>query len=829
MNESRPIESVGSCAARPSRLARKLGAGIPAALCVGLAAAAFAALPPGARAQGKAELDLLHSAWPSKWVTCQGAIARNPGVYHFRKRLALGEAPPHFIIHVSADNRFVLFVNAARVGEGPARGDLDHWRYETFDIGPLLRRGDNVLAATVWNCGALAPVAQMGDQTGFLVQGDSAAESAADTDPSWEAKEEKGQGFRPINGADVPNYYAASPGEFLDGALYDWDWQTSSLAWNPAVALGTGEPGHYAKPTPVGTGSGDNRWLLVSDGLPQMEYAEIPIGKIVRVTGIGGLERMPATIPAHTKASILIDGGAMTTAYPELVMGRGKAAAVRLTYAEALVDAKGQKGNRNETANRTILGLTDTLVSDGGAHRAWSPLWWRAWRYLQVDVQTEDEPLDIEALGARYSGYPFRERASFDVGDPAIARIWEVGTRTARMNAHETYMDCAYWEQLQYIGDTRIQALISYVEFGDDRLARQALDAYDNSRIAEGLTQSRYPSALEQVIPTFSLLWIGMVHDYWLYRPDGGQLSDWIPHTRSVIDWYARHQRPDGLLGIMPWWNYGDWTKDFDFGVPPQDADGGSALLSLYFAATLRDAADLEASLGNAAIADGYRGRASEIGKSVYRLCWDEPRGLLADTPSHTHFSEQTNSLGVLLDVVPRDRQATVMRAVLAHRPPGAPVPGPGEFSPASIYFRFYVARAMDHAGLADLYLDSLGPWRSMLDIGLTTWAETAEPTRSDDHAWSAHPNYDLLTLVAGIRPASPGFRTVLVEPHLAGLAGLNARMPHPAGEIAASYRKTGGGWDFEVSLPPGVTGTFRFAGRTEALASGPNHLDFRR
>jgi alpha-L-rhamnosidase len=818
MNET-PVD--GSAVSTP--------AGDPTALALGILLWAFAAFALPARSDGKESLDLIHSSWPSKWITCPRAAGRSPGVYHFRKRLFLAAPAAHFVIHVSADNRFVLFVNGARVGEGPARGDLDHWRYETFDIGPLLRRGDNVLASTVWNCGALAPVAQMADQTGFLVQGDSERESAADTDPSWEAKEEKGQGFLPIESSDVPNYYAASPGEFMDGGLYDWDWQSSSPGWDSAVPLGTGEPGHYAKPTPVGTGSGDNRWLLVADRLPQMEYREMPIGRIVRVEGMAPVGGFPWTVPARSKVSILIDGGAMTTAYPELVMGRGKRATVRLTYAEALVDAAGHKGNRNETANRRILGLRDRLISGGGGHRAWTSLWWRAWRFLQVDVETQDEPLDIESLSARYSGYPFSPRASVDVGDPEISRIWEVGTRTARMNAHETYMDCAYWEQLQYIGDTRIQALISYVEFGDDRLARQALDAYDQSRISEGLTQSRYPSALEQVIPTFSLLWIGMIHDYWLYRPDDGSLSEWVPHTRSVLDWYARHQRPDRLLGIMPWWNYGDWTKDFDFGVPPQDPDGGSTQLSLTYAAALRDAADLEAYLGNGAVADGYRGRASEIEKAVYRLCWDESRGLLADTPSHSHFSEQANSLGVLLDVVPRDRQGAVIRAVLAHRPPGAPVPENGEFSPASIYFRFYVARALDHAGLADLYLGSLGPWRGMLAMGLTTWAETAEPTRSDDHAWSAHPNYDLLTLVAGIRPASPGFRTVLVAPHLAGLSVLNARMPHPDGEIEAHYAKAGDGWIFDVSLPPGVTGTLRWEGRTAALSSGPNRADFRR
>jgi hypothetical protein len=800
----------------------------PALPSLVLVAAAVAALAQPARSAGKPEPDLLHSEWPAKWIACPGAAARNPGVFHFRKRLTLDVVPGRFVIRVSADNRFELFVNGTRVGDGPARGDLDHWRFETFDISPMLHKGGNVLAATVWNCGALAPAAQMSDQTGFVVQGDTLAEARANTDASWEVEEEKGQGFLAINSAEVNNYYAASPGEILDGARYDWDWQNSPSPWSAAIPVGTGEPGRYPGPTPYGSGSGINRWFLVPDLLPPMEYSETPIGSLVRVEGISGVASLPTTIPAHSRASLLFDRGAMTTGYPELVVSQGKGSSVKVTYAEALVDSKGRKGNRNEVAGRRIQGLKDTFIPDGGSRRTWSPLWWRAWRYLQVDIETGDEALEVESLKAHFSGYPFREQGAFEASDPELAKIWEVGTRTARMNAHETYMDCAYWEQLQYIGDTRIQALISYVEFGDDRLARQALDAYDNSRIADGLSQSRYPCALNQVIPTFSLLWIGMLHDFWMYRLDNGALAGWVPHTRSVIDWYARHQRPDGLLGIMPWWNFGDWTRDFDFGVPPQDSDGGSALLSLYYMAALRDGADLEASLGNASIAEGYRQRADALGMSVHRLCWDEARGLLADTPAHGHFSEQTNSLGVILDVVPKERQASVMRAVLDHRG-GATVPGPGEFSPASVYFRFYVARALDHAGLDDQYLDSLGPWRDMLAIGLSTFAETAEPTRSDDHAWSAHPNYDLLTLVAGIRPGSPAFRTVAVAPHPGSLTSLSARMPHPDGDIAAHYEKSGNGWVFDLVLPAGLTGTFLWDGRTVPLKAGANHLDFRR
>jgi hypothetical protein len=81
-------------------------------------------------------------------------------------------------------------------------------------------------------------------------------------------------------------------------------------------------------------------------------------------------------------------------------------------------------------------------------------------------------------------------------------------------------MDCPYYEQMQYIGDTRIQALISLYVSGDDRLMRNAIEQFDDSRIPEGLTFSRYPSNIIQLYPGFSLFWVAMVHDYHRHRPD---------------------------------------------------------------------------------------------------------------------------------------------------------------------------------------------------------------------------------------------------------------------------------------------------------------------
>jgi hypothetical protein len=322
-------------------------------------------------------------------------------------------------------------------------------------------------------------------------------------------------------------------------------------------------------------------------------------------------------------------------------------------------------------------------------------------------------------------------------------------------------MDTPYYEQLQYIGDTRIQALISYAVAGDGRLARQAIEAFNNSRIPEGITLSRYPSSLNQHIPTFSLLWIGMVHDWWMYQPDTEPVKESLEGVESVLHWFQGYEQPDGMLEKFPWWSFVDWVSKGD--IPTYDAEGRSCTITLQYLGALDDAADLEQAVGDPVIARREKGEAESVRSSIYEDCWSEPRGLMAETPDKKGFSQQANILAVLYDVIPKDRQQEVMRKVLAIEPGTTP---DGVLS-ASYYFRFYMARALDHAGMGDEYLGSIEPWRNMLALHFSTWPETPVDTRSDSHAWSAHPIYDLLTLVAGIEPASAGFKTVRIAPHL--------------------------------------------------------------
>jgi len=795
-------------------------------ICAALVAICASELAAGGRGQSAAHADWARERWTAQWIACPEAPQRDAGVFHFRKTIDLADHSKKFVVYVSADNRFILFVNGTRIGEGPASSDLGHWKYETFDLRPFLHNGKNVIGATVWNFGTQAPVAQMTSRAGFILQGDDEAEQIANTDDSWEVEIESGHRASATDFMSLlRSYYAGPPGEFIDGRRYDWDWNRAAVAsegatrWRKAMMLGKGAARESSDSPTI--------WMLQPDPLPQMEYTEMPAGLVVASSGLDS-QNVQATrfrVAARAKASVLLDAGTLTTAYPEIILSEGTDARLRLTYAEALVDQQGKKGNRNETQGRHILGVFDEFIADGGKNRSFIPLIWRTWRYLQIDVTTGDQPLEVEKLRVWFTAYPFRVEARFASSDPELAKIWEIGWRTARLCAHETYMDTPYWERLQYVGDTRIQALVSYVVSGDDRLARQAIDAIDSSRIPDGITASRYPSQLPQFIPTFSLLWVGMVHDFFTYRDDAEFVRRHLPGTRTVLDWFLRHQRADGLMGKLPWWPFLDWTHDFRAGVPPQEADGGSAPITLQFIEALRNAAELEQRLGDATRAKIYSERADKAAEAVRELCWDEKAGLVADTPRRSHFSQHANALAVSLDVIPREKQKGVVEKVLAASSAGARA-GDLALSEASYYFRFYLARAMEHAGMADAYLSTLQPWRDMLKMGLTTWAETPEPTRSDSHAWSAHPNFDLLRLVAGIRPAAPQFSEIVIEPHLGNLQNVTATMPHRKGRIEVGYTvESGGGTSAKIAVPEGVPVRLIWKGRTYSLRSGEQTL----
>lgn len=761
--------------------------------------------------------------WKASWITSKEAPRQAQSILHFRKEVEISAKPSKFVIHVSADNQYLLKVNGKYVGNGPSHSDVQHWKYTTYDIAPMLRSGKNLISATVWNFGEDAPVRQMSNRTGFLLDGDAANSVEIHTDDTWSVAIEKGMRALAMPVFPQHYYYVGSAPEKLDASQFRWEWDDPDAAasedagWHTASSIG--------RAASRGMMFAQTEWQLMADTLPLMERREEPPGKVVRLIGLSSAGDFPArqlTIPAHHQATILLDRGHLTAGYPDLAFSKGRGAEIKLTYAAALYNAQGRKGNRNDIKGKHIEGVYDLIYPDGSSDRNFSSLDWRTWRYLQLDVKTGEEALELGRFQAWFSAFPFVKTGKFDADDPLLASIMEVGYRTARLCAHDTYMDTPYWERLQYIGDTRIQTLISYVMTGDNRLARQAVQAFHNSVISAGITLSRYPTSVFQAIPGFSLFWIGMVHDFWMYNDDPEFVRSHLPAIRSVLNWFAERQNKNGLMGRLEWWPFVDWSNGFKGGDPPQEENGNSAILSLQFVEALRHAASLENALGLEDLARRDTEQADVISGAVRKLCWSQKYGLLADTPEKNHFSQHANAFGVWLNVIPKREQKRVMNKILSVDNSGFTAENiPPDMSLASYYFRFYMARALVHAGMGDRYLDTLGPWKEMLAEGLTTWAEKPPPTRSDSHAWSAHPNYDLLTTVAGIKPSSPNFGSVRIEPRPGNLKHVNAALPTPRGLVTVELDLRGPKPQATVTLPQGLNGTFVWKGKQHPVGAG--------
>ena len=781
------------------------------ALIVSLAASALFA--GGAQAQA--------------WITAPGVGKTDVTVLHFRKEIKLTKLPKAYSVDVSADNRFILYVNGKRVGEGPARGDLAHWRFERFDLRPYLKSGDNVIAAEVWNAVGDpskqglkgAPMAQISAGTGFWLRGKGAA-SVLDTGAKWRVSAQPGHSFASpfvpiVKVLKTGIWYAAGGAETIDGTKTDWNWagpRETSAQWTDA--------------TPI---AGDVAWTLVPDPLPAMSYADIPAGKVVRSSApsVSAFPKKPVVVPANSEATLLIDQNEMIAAYPGLMVSGGKDARISVTYAEALYDDKGHKGDRSEVDGRKIVGLSDTFIADGGARRTYRPLWWRTWRYMEITVKTGAEPLRLDGLSLNEDVYPFAEKGFFHSSDPELDKIWDIGWRTLKIDAHETFMDSAYWEQLQYVGDTRLENLVALAVSGDDRLPVQAIDAFGQSARPDGMIQSAYPSSSNNIIPTFGLLWIGMMHDYLMQSPDQAVLKRNLPGARKILDWYAPYVSANGLLKRNPEWNFVDWVGDPPIArekFPSFDKDSGtSCLTSLLYLGGLKQAADLETDAGDVAIAKKDADAAAGLSSAIEANCWDASRGLYANDPSKTIFSQHTNALAVLYDVAPKDRAASVLNKVT--RSNG--IEAPDGILESSYYFSWYLIHAFEHAGLGDRYLGQLQTWRDLTKLHYTTWPEQRGNTRSDTHAWSAHPTADLIGIVAGIQPASPGFATVRVAPHPGTLASFDAARPTPAGLVHVKYSGDRTTQTFIVALPTGLSGQFEWNGQMRALKPGKNSFTF--
>lgn len=468
------------------------------------------------------------------------------------------------------------------------------------------------------------------------------------------------------------------------------------------------------------------------------------------------------------------------------------------------------KGNRDEIYGKRFAGGGPVFRPDGGRERVFSPLWWEAGRYVEITVKTADEDLVLDSLKFEETRYPLAQDGATACDDADWDGIARVSLRSLQMCSHETFFDCPYYEQLMYVGDSRLEALTTYVVAHDARLPRKALAMFDASRVnSRGLTLANYPNAWAQVIPPFSVLWTLMVHDYALWRGDRAFVQSLMPGVRSVLETFAASRNADGLIPAPDGWNFMDWvpewkdpTQSRNWGMPPGADLGVNGLLQWLVVLALAKLADVETWLGEPELAARAARLAAEISSATQRVFFDKATGMFSEDAEHRHFSEHSQCLAILGGTLGEDAETALANRLMHYD---------GNIARTTIYFRHYLFEMLAKTGHADDIPEHLALWRGLVPNGLKTTIEEPEPSRSDCHAWGAHPLYHFYASTLGIRPAKMGFATVEVKPRLGAMEFASGKLPHPLGFIEVDLKKSadGRGHEGTVTLPAGLEGVF--------------------
>ncbi|MBS3769369.1 MAG: family 78 glycoside hydrolase catalytic domain [Bacteroidales bacterium] len=769
------------------------------------------------------ELDQYPVEWNSRWISHPEIDGASYNLLHFRKVFEMEEVPDQFIVHVSGDNRYRLYVNGEEVCYGPQLADVRHWRYETVDLAPYLKEGKNVIGAQVMNWGIDRSYGIISHRTAFLLQGYSRKETFLNTDydSNWKVLQNKAMHEKTVHWITgdqiVGGFYASNPTDSVVAENYPWKWKEAGYIdhhWKEPKVL-------FSKPkTNAGAGHG---WILQPRTTPIQKSEKEPFTRIARTSmdKVGEdfqFGQKSLKVRANSQQTIILDQGYVTLGYPKLHLSKGKGAHVQVKYTEALYNAANNKGNRNRIEGKTIKGISDVYMMDGGENRVFQPIWFRTFRFVQLEIKTKNQPLVIDDFYNVFSASPIHIEAKFNTHNPVYEKVWEVCSHGLDICAQDNLLSDAYYEQMQYVGDLRPHLKAWTALTGDLTYFRSAMEQFNNSRLPDGNITSCYPLKATFVHPTYSLIWIDMLHDLMMLDGNKKLIESYLGEIQEVFDYYESLINENGLVGDSKYHMFVDWYLPKG-GNSPVNKDGNSAILTLNYAYTLSNAGDIAEWLGYRKKAAYYRAQSRKYAEIVKNLCFDPDRGIYADDPGKTFYDQRASILAILADAHTSAEKKELMRKVLDEDT---------EYdSKANLFYYFYLFEAMKKTGVGN-FTETLKPWEKIVEKGMTATPEKRieQNPRSEVHPWTAHPVHYYFTLVAGIEPDSPGFRSVNITPQPGQLKNIEATYPTKHGNIILNMQfDKEGKVEGNITLPDEMTGSFRWKGEKKLLQPGPNKL----
>ncbi|OIN97053.1 hypothetical protein AUJ66_04495 [Candidatus Desantisbacteria bacterium CG1_02_38_46] len=774
--------------------------------------------------------------WKGNWIWTK--VGEKPRNFYLciRKTLKLNKKVRRATAFVSADSRYKFYINGKYVGRGVAKCDPKFQYYDVHNITKILRPGKNIIAAIIHHYGEETFSYLLG-RGGFLCQiemeySDSKKEIIG-TDKTWRVKQEKAWN------QDAPrSTVQIGFQEIYDARKEMSGWEKLNFddsGWDEPIVIG--------KP-PVEPWTNlierDIPFLAEKEILPVevIEIGECPQaidlnnikdisaildeelhlptrGAVLHPTKVGRVPEKNKTFlsigPCIDKSIYLVlDFGKEVSGFPRICLKGVDGGVIDFGYDEILI-----KNRVHPTRGGGAAGQSDRYIMKDGYQEHEQGFTWRGFRYIQLVFRNCAKPVKLYGVTLNHYCYPVSYRGAFKCSDPMLNRIWEVGRYTLQMCMHDSFEDCPWREQTQWWGDARVQGLVNYYAFGDTKLFKKGLRQIAESQLRrqDGLMQPFAPGgthgssihAKMAIIPSFCLIWILSLYDYYFYTGDTEPVKKLYPNLKNLVEAFRSSLSERGLT-TLEHWQFIDWA--------PIDAKPENTALNCFLCAGFMTAAKIARLNNDKPQAKEYEKMAAEMKDNINKYLWSEKKGLYADgirasaedgsNKQSEVFSQQANCLAVLFDIAPKEKQEEIMNKIQTDDK---------VVKITTPYFMFYFLSALLHLNRHELVKDIIRTrWGEMIGKGATTFWEDFRGVANGNgggslcHAWSACPTAMLSMEILGVKPLEPGFRKILIEPHLFNLNYAKGIVPTVIGDIKISWKIKDKILSFKASIPKGCT-----------------------
>ncbi len=416
----------------------------------------------------------------------------------------------------------------------------------------------------------------------------------------------------------------------------------------------------------------------------------------------------------------------------------------------------------------------------------------------------KDAEIELWAIGTHY---PVTVEAKTVTSDSELNKVFDVCRHTLRYCRQMIHLDSTrHLEPLACTGDYYIETLMTAMSFGDMGLARA-----DAIKTAELL---KYNDA-RMFHTTYSLIWVRMVWDIYMYTGDITVLSECAEALTMLMDRFDTYIGDTGLIETPTDYMFIDWLfiDGMSMHHPPKAL--GQTCTSAYYYMALTNATKIFEVLGRKRDSEVMTERAESLKNSINKWLFDEEKGLYFEglntpTPekylngSHPqnvekrYYLKNSNILCTCFGICEGETAKKVLEKVMTEK----------FISDCQPYFKHFLFEALYKNGLRDKYTLTLAEeWKAPVrecSKGLVEGFIPPDDSFSFDHshAWGGTPLYSVPKALTGIEIIEPGYKKISLSPSNLGLTEAKVEIPTPYGMIVCEITKDG----FKYTTPDEIT-----------------------